>query len=152
MIFELNLRFFKSDQAKKIVFVIRDFTDRENLEAIEKTLKGDVERMWSEIKKPEQHKELAYTDVFSVEVFTLSHFVYKKDDFLSDIKVLRKKLTDKSDSSYILKGNNPNNVPVDSMFNYMKGIWEIIEQNKDIDIPNQKRMVANYRCQEIKDE
>lgn len=34
LIFELNLRFFKSDQAKKIMFVIRDFTERENLHEI----------------------------------------------------------------------------------------------------------------------
>lgn len=71
------------------MFVIRDFTDRENIDYIEKILKTDIEKMWSEIKKPEQHKDLAYTDVFSVEVFTLSHYVYKKDDFLKDIKVLR---------------------------------------------------------------
>lgn len=90
--------------------------------------------------------------MFSVEIFTLSHFIYKKDDFLSDIKVLRKKLTDKNDPEFILKGQDPNNVPVDSLFNYMRDIWEIIEQNKDIDIPNQKRMVANYRCQEIKND
>lgn len=32
----------------------------------------------------------------------------------------------------------------------MKDIWLVIEENKDIDIPNQKLMVANYRCQEIK--
>lgn len=31
LIFELNLRFFKSEQPKKIVFVIRDFRDKENL-------------------------------------------------------------------------------------------------------------------------
>lgn len=36
------------------------------------------------------------------------------------------------------------------MFKYMKDIWEVIEENKDIDIPNQKKMVANYRCSEIK--
>lgn len=66
----------------------------------------------------------------------MSHFVYKKDDFLSDIKTLRRKLTHKSDPSFILKDSDTKNVPIDSLFNYMRDIWEIIEQNKDIDIPN----------------
>lgn len=53
LIFELNLRFFKSDQSKKLLFVIRDFREDENLEYIEGILRGDVEKMWADIKKPE---------------------------------------------------------------------------------------------------
>lgn len=150
LIFELNLRFFKSEQPKKIMFVIRDFRDDENLAGIEQVLNDDVKKMWLEIKKPEEHKDLAFTDVFKIEIFTMSHFIFKHDNFLSDVKSLRRKLTDKNDSSYILKGVDLRNVPIDSLFAYMKNIWTIIEENKDIDIPNQKLMVANYRCQEIK--
>lgn len=79
LIFELNLRFFKSDQSKKLLFVIRDFREDENLEYIEGILRGDVEKMWADIKKPEQHKDLTYKDVFSVDVFTMSHFIYNHD-------------------------------------------------------------------------
>lgn len=94
LIFELNLRFFKAEQPKKIMFVIRDFRDDENLVGITQVLNDDVKKMWLEIKKPEEHKDLAFTDVFKIEVFTMSHFIFKHDNFLSDVKSLRRKLTD----------------------------------------------------------
>lgn len=49
MIFELNLRFFKKETAKKILFVIRDFRKEENLIYIKNTLVKDVEKLWGEI-------------------------------------------------------------------------------------------------------
>ena len=106
------------------------------MQNIEKLLKTDVEKMWSEIKKSDQHKNLSYTEVFSVDVFPLSHFIYAHSDFLSDVKVLRRKLADRSSSEFILKNKDPKNIPFDSLYKYMKDLWIVIEENKDIDIPN----------------
>ena len=103
---------------------------------IEKLLKTDVEKMWNEIKKPDQYKNLSYSEVFSVDVFPLSHFIYAHSDFMDDVKVLRRKLVDKSSSEFILKNTDPKNIPFDSLYKYMKDLWLIIEENKDIDIPN----------------
>lgn len=83
--------------------------------------------MWSEIKKSEEHKNLTYKDVFSVEVFPMSHFIFKHDSFLNDVKTLRRKLTDRKNEEYIMKDGHLNNVPLDSLFNYMKDIWTVIE-------------------------
>lgn len=60
------------------MFVIRDFRDVENYEAIKTDLIRDVERLWSEIKKPKDKEELKYNDVFEVLVFTMNHFIYEK--------------------------------------------------------------------------
>jgi len=46
LIFELNLRFFKKDTSKKILFVIRDFPRRGNIEKISERLISDVKRLW----------------------------------------------------------------------------------------------------------
>jgi hypothetical protein len=83
------------------MFVIRDFRDTENYEAIKNDLIRDVERLWSEIKKPKDKENFAYSDVFEVLVFTLNHFIYEKSEFLEDVKVLRKKLTDRESEEYI---------------------------------------------------
>jgi len=32
---------------------------------------------------------LTYSDVFKVEVETMSHYIFQNDDFLSDVKTLR---------------------------------------------------------------
>ena len=55
---------------------------------------------------------------------------------MSDVRSLRSKLADPKSPDYILKEADPKNIPFDSLFAYMKEIWEIIEENKDIDIPN----------------
>ena len=38
------------------------------------------------------------------------------------------------------------NLPVDAINTYGQQIWEAIKDNKDINLPSQKQMVANMRC------
>lgn len=78
---------------------------------------------------------MSYNDVFKVEVETMSHYIFKRDDFLRDVKTLRKKLTNRTCEDFVMEGD-PKNVPIDSLYVYMRDIWNVIEQNKDIDIPN----------------
>lgn len=152
LVFELNLRFFKTENAKKLVFVIRDFNDRENFDYIKDVLKNDVERLWSEIPKPEKYKNTASKEVFQVEVFPIHHYIYEKQAFLNDVDMLRDRFINKSAPGYLFSNYNARNIPFDAMYAYMQQIWSTILQNKDINIPNQKLMVASYRCTEIKND
>ena len=152
LVFELNLRFFKSESPKKLVFVVRDYNDRENFEYIRAILKNDVERLWAEVPKPEQYKNLESKEVFEVEVFPIHHYIYMKTTFQTDVDLLRERLINKSAPGYLFANYNARNIPFDAMFAYMQQIWDTILQNKDINIPNQKLMVASYRCSEIKNE
>ncbi len=90
IIFELNLRYFKKESPKKIMFVIRDFSKQENLEFISNTLKNDIEKLWQEINKPEQLKNIKYQDVFQVLIFPMNNYIYEKDKFLEDVVDLRR--------------------------------------------------------------
>lgn len=152
LVFELNLRFFKSESPKKLVFVVRDFGEHENFEYIRSILKNDVDRLWAEVPKPEQYKNLQSKEVFEVEVFPIHHYLYKRSAFATDVDLLRNNLVNKSSPGYLFSNYNARNIPFDAMFAYMQQIWETILQNKDINIPNQKMMVASYRCSEIKNE
>ena len=152
IIFELNLRFFKSENPKKIIFVIRDFNDRENLEFIKGLLEKDIEKLWSEVPKPDKYKDTLSKEVFELEVFPIHHFLYEKQLFLNDVDTLRDQLSNKASPNYIFSKYDPKNIPFDAMYAYMHQIWTTILQNKDINIPNQKLMIASYRCGEIKTE
>ena len=152
LVFELNLRFFKTESAKKIVFVIRDYNDRENSEFIRSTLIQDVERLWNEVPKPDQYQNISSKDVFEVEVFPLHNYIYEKPLFMRDVDKLRERLSSKHSSQYLFKDYKANNIPFDAMFAYMQQIWTAIVDNKDINIPNQKVMVSSYRCGELKNE
>lgn len=38
------------------------------------------------------------------------------------------------------------NLPVSALGSYSQSIWQSIKENKDINLPTQKTMVANMRC------
>lgn len=152
LVFELNLRFFKTESAKKIIFVIRDYNDRENIEYIRSTLTADVERLWSEVPKPDQFRNVQSKEVFDVDVFPIHNYVYEKPEFMRDVDALRERLSAKHSPNYLFNNYEPQNIPFDAMFAYMQQIWTAIVDNKDINIPNQKVMVSSYRCGELKNE
>ena len=86
------------------MFIIRDFRDTENFDAIKSDLIKDVERLWSEIHKPKDKENLVYSDVFEVQVQCMNHFIYEKQQFLEDVKRLRTVLTDRESDRYIFSG------------------------------------------------
>lgn len=40
-------------------------------------------------------------------------------------------------------------VPVDGLHVYAEAIWEKIMTNKDLDLPTQQELLAQFRCEEI---
>jgi hypothetical protein len=54
VIFEVNLKLFDQNCSKKLLFVLRDFTDKgENRTRIKNAIQTDIRKLWSEIIKPE---------------------------------------------------------------------------------------------------
>merc|ERR1712100_289389 len=47
--------------------------------------------------------------------------------------------------------DNSKNIPFDGLYKYVEQVWIAIRENKELNLPNQKIMVSNYRCQEEKD-
>jgi hypothetical protein len=151
-ILELNVQFFNKETPKKILFVIRDFNDRENFDYIREILISDVTRIWSEVKKPQGFEGLQLDKLFKVETFAIHNYVYERPRFDEDVQQLAGLLKNKSSPDYLFKGMNFNNIPLDGLYVYMSQIWETIISNKDVNIPNQKIMVSTFRCNEIKNE
>lgn len=59
---------------------------------------------------------------------------------------LRKFLIENTKNKELTKDN----VPVQDLSQYMKNLWETIEADKDINLPQEKILLSNMRCQEIK--
>lgn len=152
LIFELNLRFFKTESQKKIVFVIRDFNERENIEYLKKVLITDIDKLWGEVPKSDEHRNLLSSDVFEVHVIPMRSYVYETENFERDVDGLKDMFVNEGARNYLFRGYDSKNIPFDSMFLYMKQIWDTILLNKDINIPNQKAMVSAHRCKEIRAE
>ena len=62
---------------------------------------------------------------------------------------LRVRFLDKSNSDYLLKPKYHKGVPVDGFSIFANSIWNRITENKDLDLPSQQQLLAQFRCDEI---
>ena len=151
IVFQMNLKLFEQKTAKKIIIFLRDFDETRNRkDKIEQLITEDIHKIWKDIKIPDKYKGKEPENFFSFEFITLPHLIYKKSDFDKEIENLRKRL-DKNDKNYFFSNlSSIKNVPADGLKQYVNQIWKDILSDKDLDIPSQREMLANYRCTEIK--
>ena len=151
IVFEMNLKLFEQKTAKKIIIFLRDFDpNRNRKDKIESLILEDIHKIWKEIKLPEKFEGKGPENFFSFEFITLPHLIYCKDDFDKEIENLRQRL-DKTNEKYFFSNlSSIKNVPADGLKQYVNQIWKEILSDKDLDIPSQREMLANYRCTEIK--
>ena len=151
IMFEMNLKLFEQKTAKKIIIFLRDFDSTRNLKnKIEELILEDIKKIWSEIKIPEKYAGKGPENFFSFEFITLPHKVYREKEFDNEILKLRERLK-KDDPNYFFSNlSSIKNVPADGLKQYITQIWTDILNDKDLDIPSQREMLANYRCTEIK--
>ena len=43
------------------------------------------------------------------------------------------------------------NLPIDDVPELIKGLWKEIKEDKELDVPNYREILANHRCNEIKE-
>ena len=153
IVFEMNLKLFEQKTAKKIIIFLRDFDPTRNQkDKIQSLILEDIHKIWKEIKIPEAYAGKGPEHFFSFEFITLPHLIYRKDDFNNEILNLRKRF-DKNDENYFFNNlSSIKNVPADGLKQYVTQIWTDILNDKDLDIPSQREMLANYRCSEIKNQ
>jgi protein SEY1 len=55
-------------------------------------------------------------------------------------------------NSLFLAEAEQKNVPIDGMAHFVQSAWQSIREQKELNLPDQRAMVANYRCTELKEE
>ena len=151
-VFELNMQLFNLESPKKIVFVIRDWRILENEEHIKFILVKDMHKLWDSIKKTEKQSKINFDSVFCFEFITLRSFIYEEAFFIEDVNQFRSRLMDPENPKNLFTGMNFNNIAIEDLYLYMSQTWKTVAENKDLNIPDQKIMVSNFRCIEIKEE
>ena len=111
---------------------------------------NDINKIWDEIKKPEKFLDTKPKNFFKFEFITLPHKVYCPKDFDRETENLRKRLDPKNDNFIFSHLEKEKNIPSDGLKHYFQQIWGEIQNEKDLNIPSQKEMLADYRCNEIK--
>lgn len=148
-VFQVMMRLF-SPRKTTLMFVIRDKT-RTPLEHLEPVLREDIQKIWDAVPKPQAHKETPLSEFFNVEVVALPSFEEKEEQFKEQVANLRQRFFH-SIAPGGLAGDRRAVVPGSGFSFSAQHIWKVIKENKDLDLPAHKVMVATVRCEEIADE
>ncbi|KAG0004854.1 Dynamin-like GTPase that mediates homotypic ER fusion [Entomortierella chlamydospora] len=151
-VFEVNLQLFGGNRGKEktlLLFVIRDHVGATPLANLSNTLRADLERIWHGLSKPEGLEDCKITDYFDFMFTTLPHKLLQPEKFETEVDNLRLRFSDPSDPNYVFQPQYSRRVPVDGLHIYAGGIWDKIMTNKDLDLPTQQELLAQYRCDEI---
>ncbi|KAL6282852.1 hypothetical protein ACE6H2_013781 [Prunus campanulata] len=117
-------------------------------EYLEPVLREDIQKIWDGVPKPQAHKSTPFSDFFSVEVVALSSYEEKEEKFKEEVAQLRQRFFH-SISPGGLAGDRRGVVPATGFSFSAQRIWKVIKENKDLDLPAHKVMVATVRCEEI---
>uniref|UniRef100_A0A2N9EWL8 GB1/RHD3-type G domain-containing protein n=1 Tax=Fagus sylvatica TaxID=28930 RepID=A0A2N9EWL8_FAGSY len=148
-VFQVMMRLF-SPRKTTLMFVIRDKT-RTPLENLEPVLREDIQKIWDSVPKPQAHKETPLSEFFNVEVVALSSYEEKEEQFKEQVASLRQRFFH-SIAPGGLAGDRRGAVPASGFSFSAQQIWKVIKENKDLDLPAHKVMVATVRCEEIANE
>lgn len=148
-VFQVMMRLF-SPRKTTLMFVIRDKT-RTPLENLEPVLREDIQKIWDSVPKPQAHKDTPLSEFFNVEVVALSSYEEKEELFKEQVANLRQRFFH-SIAPGGLAGDRRGVVPASGFAFSAQQIWQVIKENRDLDLPAHKVMVATVRCEEIANE
>lgn len=132
-----------------LLFVIRDHIGATPLANLQNTLTQDLNRLWDGLSKPDGLESCQITDFFDLSFVALPHKLLQPDKFEQDVIALRSRFNDPDSSEYVFQPKYHKRIPADGIGQYMSSVWDAVVTNKDLDLPTQQEMLAQFRCDEI---
>ncbi|XXG68016.1 hypothetical protein AAC387_Pa06g1216 [Persea americana] len=148
-VFQVMMRLF-SPRKTTLLFVIRDRT-KTPLQHLETILREDIQKIWDTVSKPQTHKDTLLSEFFRVEVTALSSCEEKEGQFKQEVRQLRQRFSN-AIAPGGLAGDRRGVIPASGFSFSAQQMWKVIKENKDLDLPAHKVMVAAVRCEEISNE
>ncbi|GAA6050175.1 hypothetical protein JCM3770_000438 [Rhodotorula araucariae] len=161
-VFEVNLGLFlsakqkgkaKGDSQDKtlLLFVIRDHIGATPLANLRATLTADLNRLWDGLSKPEGLESTTIDTFFDLDFVTLPHKLLQPELFEQQVVALRKRFssTKEGGDASVFKSKYHKRIPADGISTYMGTIWDAVVSNKDLDLPTQQELLAQFRCGEL---
>lgn len=157
-VFEVNMQLFLKDKNSTprslLFFVIRDHLGVTPLSALQNTLIQDLTKIWSSISKPQGLEQSRIEDYFDFGFAALPHKILQGEKFESEVANLGARFSTGHRNGAELEGGillpeYHRRIPADGLSVYAEGIWDQIVNNKDLDLPTQQELLAQFRCDEI---
>mmetsp|Transcript_47841 Transcript_47841/g.116488 ORF Transcript_47841/g.116488 Transcript_47841/m.116488 type:complete len:771 (+) Transcript_47841:208-2520(+) len=156
-VFEVHLRLLRDekegDRARPLLlFILRDCDGSTPVEALQETIVTDLNKIWKDMAKPDCYAGSALDDFFEVQCEELPHFVYQKDDWEKRVGEVSQRFSSPKDKGYVFKGRDSKDVPADGFSLFASQLWHTIENDGDLDLPSQRKMLSMVRCEQIRKE
>lgn len=135
-----------------LFFVIRDYIGVTPFGNLKKTLEEDLKKLWSSINKPRGLENTRITDFFDLEFTPLAHKYNKPDDFEEECRLLSGRFRNPEDPGFVFRPEYHKHIPADGFPRYAADVWSTIVSNRDLDLPTQQELLAQFRCDEIMSE
>ncbi|KAI9253274.1 RHD3/Sey1 [Helicostylum pulchrum] len=151
-VFEVNLTLFQTQKSKEktlLLIVIRDHVGSTPLANLARTLQADLEKIWAGLSKPEGLENCKIHDYFDFMYTGLPHKVLLPEKFNEEVANLRCRFNDPAHPDFVFKPEYHKRIPADGYHIYASNIWDKVLTNKDLDLPTQQELLAQYRCDEI---
>ncbi|KAK3636642.1 Dynamin-like GTPase that mediates homotypic ER fusion [Elasticomyces elasticus] len=163
-VFEVNLQLFlknaKNVTRSLLFFVIRDHLGTTPLSNLKQTLIQDLQRIWGGLSKPPGLEKSQIEDYFDFGFVALPHKILQPEKFEQEVRNLGTRFREgyknpktaglvDEQSEPILLSEYHRRIPADGFPMYARGVWEQIDSNKDLDLPTQQELLAQFRCDEI---
>ncbi|KAL7746285.1 Dynamin-like GTPase that mediates homotypic ER fusion [Sorochytrium milnesiophthora] len=150
-VLEVNLSLFQKKGSPKTLmyFVIRDHIGRTPMESLTDTLRKDMERIWASLSKPDGLEDAKIEEFFDFAFTALPHKILLPDKFEEEAEILSKKFSDRNNSAYVFRNQYRKGIPADGFPRFAEDIWEQINNNRDLDLPSQQELLAQFRCDEL---
>ncbi|KAF4556738.1 Protein SEY1 [Elsinoe fawcettii] len=144
-----------------LFFVIRDHLGTTPLSNLRATLLADLSRIWSTLSKPSGLETSKIEDYFDFAFVALPHKILQPERFVSEVARLgqrfREGYADPKKRSFLLDDASVpillpeyhRRIPADGFPLYAENVWAQIDSNKDLDLPTQQELLAQFRCDEI---
>ncbi|CAK7336935.1 unnamed protein product [Dovyalis caffra] len=154
IVFQVMKRLFKP-RKRTLLFVIRDHT-KTPLGYLERVLREDIDKIWAAVAEPETHGSASLSDFFNVhkisspspvEITALSSYEFEEEKFKEQVAYLRQRFITPR-----VTGDRWEVEPASGFSIRAEKTWKTIKDNKDLDLPALKVMVAVVRCEEIAEE
>lgn len=152
---------FKLESPKTILFCLRDSNTPEYGQGeLKRKLEQDVLKLWRDVwagaKKTTLSEKYQSTPerFFTLEVAFLREYdADYPEDFEADILKLRERFLVPTVPGYLFrKQNQEYNLPIRDLAPLLNHVWESLTSHKELNLPNEKVQLANYRCEQITEE
>ena len=152
---------YRSNPRSLLFFVIRDHLGTTPLANLRNTLIQDLSRIWSGLNKPPSLEKSKIGDYFDFAFAALPHKILQPDRFVSEVEKLgtrfregfrdsrRDALKSDQESDGVFLPEYHRRIPADGFSIYAQQVWDQIVNNKDLDLPTQQELMAQFRCDEI---